>query len=648
MYPPVAPLPPRPPVTLTGEQNAVVRFNGRLGQIKARAGTGKTFVLEHFAQARPDLKILYVVYNRANRLEAQARFPRNTTVHTNHSLSWGVGRRYGQNGVGDIDLHSLLKMDPWRQHFKRVGQVKNVVETLQNWLISADSELTLSHIPPEVRVRYPDRHPRARSLRAAGHEQDMTLMSAETLLDLTRTLWRRASDEKDHDIKMPHDGYLKKYQLSGPTLNYDVIMVDEAQDSNEVILNIVLNQRDHAQILMVGDDCQQIYGYRGAINAMASVEADAILPLTRSHRFPEQVAQIANTVLSYKGETMLLSGRTDYDAIVHNDANTFDLTRNHAYISRTNAGLMAEAMRMAEKGERIHFSGGIQKYPIRLVDDAYRLYKGQRNERMEPELKPFQTWADLVDHAEIFKGSQEAILVKLITKKKDKIPALTEQVRRCNVEHPDQATVILTSAHRSKGLEWDRVRLGDDFFNPFEERKQRDDEEAKSEEEIKRKQDEELNLLYVAATRAKKEIALNPVLREFVRRANLRFDRKPELSDRQEAIVEEGQTLPSPVADELSEAAPVPVGQSNAPASLNESALGVGAKGPMEEWQEVATRWVANGPRFLAQVLAEVSPERMNTAMRLMDGRQPVDTILATLAGAAETQAPVLAGGVRR
>lgn len=425
-------------------------------------------------------------------------------------------------------------------------------------------------------------------------------------------------------------------------------MVDEAQDSNEVILNIVLNQRDHAQILMVGDDCQQIYGYRGAINAMASVEADAILPLTRSHRFPEQVAQIANTVLAFKGETMLLSGRTDYDAIVHNDSSTFDLKRNHAFISRTNGGLMAEAMRMAELGERIHFSGGIQKYPIRLVDDAYRLYKGQRNERMEPELKPFQTWADLVDHAEIFKGSQEAILVKLINKKKDKIPALTEQVRRCNVESPDQATVILTSAHRSKGLEWDRVRLGEDFFNPFEERKPRDDDEEKSEEEIKRKQDEELNLLYVAATRAKKEIALNPVLREFVRRANLRFDRKPELAERQDAISEEGQTLPQSVSDDFAEAAPIPVAESLAPVSPVETALALGPKGPMEEWQEVATRWVANGPRFLSQVLAEVSPERMNTAMQMMDDRQPVDSILATLAGAADMQAPVLAGGMRR
>jgi len=44
-------------------------------------------------------------------------------------------------------------------------------------------------------------------------------------------LWREMKNIQNGSIGMTHDGYLKLYQLSGPTLpQYDVILIDEAQD----------------------------------------------------------------------------------------------------------------------------------------------------------------------------------------------------------------------------------------------------------------------------------------------------------------------------------------------------------------------------------------------------------------------------------
>lgn len=57
--------------------------------------------------------------------------------------------------------------------------------------------------------------------------------------------------------------------------------------------------------------------------------------------------------------------------------------------------------------------------------------------------------------------------------------------------------VVITTAHRSKGLEWDRVRIGDDFWGP---------KADKETGELKMPADEELRLDYVAATRAKKQL----------------------------------------------------------------------------------------------------------------------------------------------
>uniref|UniRef100_UPI0013D42A21 UvrD-helicase domain-containing protein n=1 Tax=Klebsiella pneumoniae TaxID=573 RepID=UPI0013D42A21 len=68
-------------------------------------------------------------------------------------------------------------------------------------------------------------------------------------------------------LKMTHDGYLKLFQLSKPDLSkqFGLIMVDEWQDTNEVTMDIVLEQ--DARLILVGDRHQSIYGFRGATNA---------------------------------------------------------------------------------------------------------------------------------------------------------------------------------------------------------------------------------------------------------------------------------------------------------------------------------------------------------------------------------------------
>ena len=64
------------------------------------------------------------------------------------------------------------------------------------------------------------------------------------------------------------------YQLSKPRLDleYDVLMLDEAQDAAPVMADIILQQEGCAKIL-VGDPHQEIYSFMGAKNAMAAVAA---------------------------------------------------------------------------------------------------------------------------------------------------------------------------------------------------------------------------------------------------------------------------------------------------------------------------------------------------------------------------------------
>ena len=65
------------------------------------------------------------------------------------------------------------------------------------------------------------------------------------------------SEEHKGFLGMTHAGYLKLFQLSGKLLGrtYDVIMLDEAQDSNPCIADIVLREAGCGRIL-VGDSHQ--------------------------------------------------------------------------------------------------------------------------------------------------------------------------------------------------------------------------------------------------------------------------------------------------------------------------------------------------------------------------------------------------------
>ncbi|MDH2406059.1 UvrD-helicase domain-containing protein [Bradyrhizobium sp. SSUT18] len=74
-------------------------------------------------------------------------------------------------------------------------------------------------------------------------------------------------------MPLGHDGYLKLWALSSHAIAADFILLDEAQDTNPVVLDVLRKQP--AQMIYVGDKYQQIYEWRGAVNAMEKIETQA-------------------------------------------------------------------------------------------------------------------------------------------------------------------------------------------------------------------------------------------------------------------------------------------------------------------------------------------------------------------------------------
>ena len=84
---------------------------------------------------------------------------------------------------------------------------------------------------------------------------------------------------------------MKKFQLARPCLadwfQYDVLLLDEAQDMNPAMLDVCLHQ-DRPKVV-VGDPNQQIYSFRGAVNALAKVEEHPVSGLRNDKVFNVQL-----------------------------------------------------------------------------------------------------------------------------------------------------------------------------------------------------------------------------------------------------------------------------------------------------------------------------------------------------------------------
>jgi ATP-dependent exoDNAse (exonuclease V) beta subunit len=116
-------------------------------------------------------------------------------------------------------------------------------------------------------------------------------------------------NREDKDLPMTHNGYLKLYHLLRPKLHqtYDIIMLDEAQDTNEVIRDLVLSQK--CGKVIVGDRHQGIYSFIGATDALDRVRATKTMRLTACFRFHDEIARVANALLALNtDETQRLVG----------------------------------------------------------------------------------------------------------------------------------------------------------------------------------------------------------------------------------------------------------------------------------------------------------------------------------------------------
>lgn len=459
-------------------------WTGESLRIEALAGTGKTTTLRYLVETGSPRggAILYTAFNKKVIDDAKTRFGRSCKVSTNHALAWGVGAVYDRAGrlkgrLTPIDLISILG---WRDNrFTPFVDLRSgayaVIQTIARFCGTADPEITGFHAIP-IATR-----------QCRGDVTTARAYAARVAM-AAREVWALMADPA---ARMPifHDVYLKLWALSNPRISATTILLDEAQDASGVMIGVLQNQT-HAQLVVVGDRYQAIYGWRGAVDAMDAFDVAHTTALTQSFRFGPAIASMANVVLASQCASQLrLEGAGPQHGRVGK------ILKPKAYLGRTNAGILARIVDQSMRYPRdvIGVVGGVEEL-IRFLQEAEILMAGGTT--VHPDLAEFPTWDDVEEAAEHEAYQHIGRLV-------DHIDAygtakLIAVLERCkgNEKRPDACTTLYSTAHKAKGSEFDTVALLNDFkvMGPPEN------------PGVFGWTPEEGNLLYVAVTRAKEAL----------------------------------------------------------------------------------------------------------------------------------------------
>lgn len=435
------------------QQDAIDLFadGGNLA-IEAGAGTGKTSTLVMLANSAPGERGQYVAFNRSLVVESAGKFPDWVRSNTAHSLAFGqVGHRYkarldssaritSREAAQRLGIEPMVVSDftgaPKRLAASYLASL--VTKAVTRFCQSSSREISPGHFPFIDGLDRPDEMMPLNNLAVRA-----------ALLPYARILWDDLHTQNGW-APFKHEHYLKMWQLDEPRIYADYILFDEAQDANPVIADIVAQQQN-SQIVYVGDSQQEIYGWTGAINALAQVEVANRTFLTQSFRFGSAIAEVANESLAALNAELRLRGNPAIDSLVG------PLGRPKAVLARTNAVVLSRLLREQDAGTKVHVIGGGEE-----LDRFARAVEDLKNtgHTSHPDLACFSSWADVQAYADLDEDGEDLrLMVKLVNQ--FGTAEIMASVARMIPE--SGAELIISTAHKAKGREWSTVQIGEDF-----------------------------------------------------------------------------------------------------------------------------------------------------------------------------------------
>jgi DNA helicase II / ATP-dependent DNA helicase PcrA len=460
----------------------------------------------------------FVAFNKSIAEELKRRIPQGCDAMTLHSLgNRAVSRAFGYCKLdGDRVkriIEEILEIDlsDWqvkREMWDVLAGTETLVRLVKQNLVPVDIEddRDRQHVEGLLQdlVDY--------------YELEMDNGVKRQVFDLAPKVVDRCKEvAKDHTINFDDMIWLPVV-LGLPMHQYDLLLVDEAQDLNRC--QQALARKAGKRLVLCGDPKQAIYGFAGAdarsIDRMKEELGNTPrgcveLPLTVTRRCGKAIAQEARQwVPDFEAHEDNSEGKVtrgvpyDLPGAVDNDdepSSYHRMVRDGDFIlCRVNAPLVSQCFRFLRAGRKATIQGRdvaaglvstIKRFKARSIEDLVgKVSVWVDKETAKEQAKKYPS------EARVIALQDKADCIYVFAEGAATVDEVLNRIERVFTENPHEPGIRLSSIHKAKGLEANRVFFlrpkGAGCPHPM----------AKTPWQ----QEQEMNLCYVACTRAIHEL----------------------------------------------------------------------------------------------------------------------------------------------
>ena len=471
--------------------------------IEAVAGAGKTTTLVHGVKLMQG-NVFIAAYNRkiADEIKQRVEGMPNVRAGTFHSAGFTAWRRVAnrvrveaKKGYMIVDAMEAegRMIDGWAVSGSACGTMLKLVSLAKQ----SGAGFAWDIADPKPWMELIDHH---------SLDTDMAV-APETAVKVAQEILTR-SIAMDSDVIDFDDMIFCPLYHNVRMFQQDWLLVDEAQDTNLARRALARKMlKPGGRLVAVGDRHQAIYGFTGAdadsMDLIAKDFAAAELPLTVTYRCPKAVVALAHQWVNHiQAHETAPEGRVSEVTLGDILAKPHAMLRpTDAILCRNTKPLIELAYQLIRKGMGCTVEGrdigqGLialaRKWKVRSLGAlADRLERFKETEMQKAIAKGQETKAQSIE------DKVDTLTLIIAQTQEQGGSDINDLVASINRLFSDDATGLLklSTVHKSKGREWERVFiLGRSAYMPSQWARKA------------WQQQQEVNLMYVAVTRAKAEL----------------------------------------------------------------------------------------------------------------------------------------------
>lgn len=460
--------------------------NNSIG-INAVAGSGKTTTLMGCLDIiSPNLDVIMLAFNRTIKEELSKRAPERVTVNTLHGFGckmiyMNLGSRISVSENKIFNLGCKL-FDKWKvqsseNKYSYVHRVSKVVDFMRMNLVFEDNDEIL-----EMTGKY------------GINVFDTEIEHAKLLLE--------ASNKKIHEtidfVDMIYLPAVKNFKIK----KYNFVLVDESQDLNKAQQEMVrkMIHPKNGRLIYVGDPFQSIYSFAGAdsdsfINMGLIKENTVQLPLSICYRSTQNIVKHAQEIVPH----IQYNPNAEKGALPR-DGNIGEITDKSFVLCRNTKPLVILFVQLLKRGLKANIRGKeigrgiinvIEKTNQKTIDGMLK-HLGVNKLKLKKKLLS-KGIVKTDKHPQMLEYDEKVEIIQILAERFTSVKLLKDFIDRIFLDE-NVPGILLSTIHKTKGLEADKVFILLPQLIPSQ--------FATTEEELK----QERNLMYVARTRAKKEL----------------------------------------------------------------------------------------------------------------------------------------------